>query len=683
MVLFFKRHPAVWVLLFFVLGLWIRSYWSEESVNWLVVGVVTLSLFVVLCIVFGMRRIYQCYSFRWLFGVISGILLVLLGYCVSALRETCCLTVPFDGSFIGVVDEVQGKHSSTLRLSVVLEQIGERVINDHQVPVRVMCYVARRDSFVAPQVGSVILGAGRFQPLSRVAVPYQFDYGKYLFHQGYSMTCRVRQIEKVNAPEYIGISGFGNLLRNRFVGVFEQALPNDSLSSVVKALVLGDRTSLDPSLRDDYVRAGAIHVLAVSGLHVGIIYLFLMFALSLLGNNYQWVRLLLGLVVLWGYAWLTRFSPSVSRATIMFSVLLFGQILGQKASLFNSLALSAFLILLVWPSSFYMPGFWLSHLAVAGIGIFYLPINNFLSFRFIGWRWLWSMVSVSLAAQVGTFPLMLWMFHGFPVYFVLSNVLILPVVPIVLGGALVLLVLPVGGFMSLVVSGLVSGGVEFMNGSTQWVSGLPGAYLEGLSLTHFELVATLGGCLLLGIFLSEARLRLLISALVMFVFVLVSVGVRRIVASRQLEVHFYTQGTKKMMNVIDGYHNFVLTDGRCSIADAAYVFQGLWAMKMVEAPMMLDVDDLVNSHGLLRLPMRDKEVFVLRKTWRQKLTGDGVVIWSNQSVEEKRTQLELCVVERGVVFDKFDVSMVNKHDAEFAHETWASLQRQKYVCWVY
>ena len=156
----------------------------------------------------------------------------------------------------------------------------------------------------------------------------------------------------------------------------------------------------------------------------------------------------------------TNFLPGIRIIpdNIMFSVLLFGQILGQKASLFNSLALSAFLILLVWPSSFYMPGFWLSHLAVAGIGIFYLPINNFLSFRFIGWRWLWSMVSVSLAAQVGTFPLMLWMFHGFPVYFVLSNVLILPVVPIVLGGALVLLVLPVGGFMSLVVNGLVSGG---------------------------------------------------------------------------------------------------------------------------------------------------------------------------------------------------------------------------------
>jgi competence protein ComEC len=613
MVLFFKHNPILRLLTFMVLGYWVSDVCSitNHSIHLLCVGCILLYLFFVVST--NWRFVYQQHALRWVSGITLSCFVFLFGVLWPSFHKPAHINHSFNASFKGVVDEVLGENERNLRVRVVVNHLAHEN-GESSVKLSGLFYIpktlVKRDSLL----GCVIKGTGFLMPLEKALVPYQFDYGNYLSQQGFSFSLSVKAIEHLQKPSPSSVSVLGERLRSRFKFVFGQSIKNDSLSSVVKALVLGDRTSLDKDLRDNYVIAGAIHVLAVSGLHVGILYMFLGFFMSLASKNRAKIlKMLVMLAILWMYAWITRFSPSVTRATIMFSILLIGKTFGHNAALFNSLALSAFIILIVWPGSFFQAGFWLSHLAVVGIGVFYYPIYRLFSFRFIMWRWIWSMVAVSVAAQLTTFPLMLYLFHGFPVYFILANVLILPLVPIVLSGAFVLLMLPVNSWLSMLVAGGVSEGVRLMNGATTWVAGLPHSYLFGLSLTHFEMVLLFVGLIGLSVFVTMPKVPVLTRTLFVFLILIVSVNFRRFATLQNLEVHCNNHSGKTIINILNGRSNIVISDGALTIKEANYIFSGLWARRMVDVPSFFMVDSVVGDAGWVRLSLGNEEVMLFRK----------------------------------------------------------------------
>lgn len=176
-----------------------------------------------------------------------------------------------------------------------------------------------------------------------------------------------------------------------------------------------------------FTKTGVIHVLAVSGLHVGIIYLFLSWILKLKRNqvNAAW-KIILLIFILFLYAMITGFSPSVSRAVLMFSFMRIGELFGKKVHTLNALAFSAFIILIYNPTELFQLGFQLSYFAVLSIVIFYPAIYGLLFFKNTILDKLWSLTAVTLAAQIGTFPWALYVFHQFPVYFILSNWVTIP-----------------------------------------------------------------------------------------------------------------------------------------------------------------------------------------------------------------------------------------------------------------
>lgn len=612
MVLFFRRNPFLRILVFLALGYFV-SYVSSiniRGIQLLCIGCFLLYLFFVISS--NWRSIYQQHSLRWLSGAVLGCFIFVFSLLWSSTNEPVRIPNSSNATFEGVVDEVVGENERNLRVKVIVNHLAHDK-GESFVKLSGLFYIPTTLVSKDSLLGCHIKGSGLLMPLGKALVPYQFDYGNYLYQQGYSFSFSVKMIDQLVMPSGSSVSAFGERLRSRFKFVFEQSIKNDSLSSVVKALVLGDRTSLDKDLRDRYVIAGAIHVLAVSGLHVGILYLLLSFLMSVWGKGKAKIpRVVLMIAILWVYAWLTRFSPSVTRATIMFSILLLGKSFERNASLFNSLALSAVVILIVWPGSFFQAGFWLSHLAVVGIGVFYQPIYRLFIFRFVLWRWLWSMVAVSVAAQLATFPLMLYLFHGFPVYFILANVLILPVVPIVLSGAFILLMLPVNWWGSMVVAGGVSEGVRFMNNATTWVADLPYSYLGGLSLTHFELVLLFLGLIGLSVYVTNHDVPVLTRSLFVFLIVIASVSVRRIATLQNVEVHCYSQSGKTIINILNGRSNIVIADGQMSERETNFIFSGLWARRMVNAPSFYCVDSVVGSLGWVRLSLGGKEIILFR-----------------------------------------------------------------------
>ncbi len=248
---------------------------------------------------------------------------------------------------------------------------------------------------------------------------------------------------------------------------------------VIKALSLGYKDDLESAQKEDFAKAGAMHVLAVSGLHVGLIYMVLNTLLKV-PPGFRKLRILKGLVVIsfiWLYAGITDFSPSVLRSSVMFTFLVAGDLLGRKLSTLNSIAASAFFLVCLQPTIIYRLGFQLSYLAVCGIVIFQPFLASLLVPRFKPIRWAWDLTCVSIAAQLFTLPLTLYYFGHFPVYGILANLLIIPLATGLLYSSLLFSLLPSIKWVSTALEFIVDILSTCMLATTSFVSRLPGSQL--------------------------------------------------------------------------------------------------------------------------------------------------------------------------------------------------------------
>ena len=258
--------------------------------------------------------------------------------------------------------------------------------------------------------------------------------------------------------------------------------------AVVNALLLGDKRELDPELRQGYANTGAMHILAVSGMHVGIIYLFLEFLLSFLKKWRHGIRIqsVILLLMIWLYALITGLSPSVFRAAIMISFIIVARATHRYTQMFNTLALSMLFILLFNPALLYGVGFQLSYLAVLGIMVLYKPIKRVIPVTNWAGDKLWSLAAVSLAAQTGTFPLVLHVFQQFPNYFLLTNLLIAPLASLIMYTGIGVLA---GSFVPWIfegVSWLLNLLVWILNQVIHFIDQLPGTTTPG-NLSTWEM----------------------------------------------------------------------------------------------------------------------------------------------------------------------------------------------------
>lgn len=273
--------------------------------------------------------------------------------------------------------------------------------------------------------------------------PYQFDYGKYLKRK------QIYGQFTVNSSNLLmskNTSRGINVWSSRFRASLQQALHSYSFTSdqraVIDALILGQRSGIDKQMNTQYAAAGMMHILAVSGLHVGIILLLLRFITSpITSRKLQWLRSIVIIILIWGFAFITGLSPSVMRAATMFSFLEIGQGLSGKRKTTDAVFASAIFLLLYNPLLIYQVGFQLSYLAVLGILWIQPWLSNFYTPRYKLDKLFWGIFTVSIAAQLGVLPLSLFYFHQFPGLFFISNIVILPFLGIILGCGIIVVTL--------------------------------------------------------------------------------------------------------------------------------------------------------------------------------------------------------------------------------------------------
>jgi competence protein ComEC len=327
--------------------------------------------------------------------------------------------------------------------------------------------------------GTLWLFYGQMMIISNRGNPGEFNYASYMQRRGYryNMFCSAAGcLDSEPALKYLPAR-----VRQRIMTNWDRDNP---AVAVLSAVTLGYRPLLDRQTKQAFSDAGAMHLLAVSGLHVGMVWWILDLLLKFPQHSVRWRYLKLSLILLflWFYAAITGFSDSVTRSVTMFSIVALSKTMNRNSSIFNTLLLSGFLMLALKPSRLLEPGFQLSYLAVFGI-ITLQPLGARLyhSAHMLIKRTL-DLVSVSIAAQTATLPLVLLYFNQFPVWFILTNLAAIPIVSLLLAAFVifspVLVIYPEWPFLSSVLL-TVAGFLQWIIGT---ISSLPFAAIREISL---------------------------------------------------------------------------------------------------------------------------------------------------------------------------------------------------------
>lgn len=377
---------------------------------------------------------------------------------------------------------------------------------------KVLVYFQKSTESSQLQYGDILYISGSFNELNPPKNPNAFDYKDYLanrniFHQGY-IKINSFEITSNQSPNFL----IEYALKTRFLleTKLAQFFSNEREKGIALALILGVKDDLENEIREVYSEVGAMHVLAVSGLHVGLVYQLFLWLLQFF--NFQKYKLgvvvktILLILLIWVYAFITGLSPSVLRAATMFSFVILGQAINRKSSIYNTLAISAFILLCFNPFLIKEVGFQLSYLAVIGIVYLQPKIYEWIDVPYLWLDKIWVITSVSIAAQIATSPISIYYFHQFPNYFFISNLIAIPAATFILSIGLLNLALSWFDWASKLITYVLEKLIFFTNEAMLYVSKLPYSSLKKLEISTIQTLLLYGFILLILLFVEKRKL---------------------------------------------------------------------------------------------------------------------------------------------------------------------------------
>ena len=341
--------------------------------------------------------------------------------------------------------------------------------------------------------GDLILIRNQIPKVEEPKNPHQFNFKNYyqsknIYNSGYITADKWINLHRNKANP---ILGFAYKVQSKLKSIFKRYIANKPVRGVAEAIIFGYKGELDDTWVEAFSKTGTIHVLAVSGLHVGIIYILLAWLIGL-SKSTGWqlkLKALVILLALFSYCIITGFSPSVTRASLMFGLVLVAKATGRQTSIYNTLTFAAFVLILLNPNNLFNVGFQFSFLAVLGIVYYkdifrsWLPQKSWLMDKVV------TLMSVSLAAQITTFPLGLYYFHQYPNLFLFSNLIVIPCITIILYAGFFMVAMSfVSSFLATGASSFMQFYTEFVAAAVQKIQNLPFAFFEDVHISFFQMM---------------------------------------------------------------------------------------------------------------------------------------------------------------------------------------------------
>ena len=499
---------------------------------------------------------------RLISGITGLITVLVLGtmhaYYADPTHHDLHITHHFPTRMDGFTATVQGNEVEKdryFRYDIAIHQVKVRD-SIRKVTGSIHLYLYKKDSFRLT-AGDELYIDYFFSSIPQPKNPAEFNYSDYVKKSGIYGQCFVRsdQLLIIKSSAQSDLYQRVLTIRGRARQILNQVIHQSREQQIAQALLLGIKDYLDQEVKTAYASVGAMHVLAVSGLHVGIIYLILLALLKPLrllpyGSYFIFILLITGI---WLYALLTGFSPSVMRAATMFSVVSLKEISIRRANIYNSLGLAAIVILLIRPDYLFAVGFQLSFIAVFGIVHLYPIIHGL--WQPSNWvlQKVWTLSGISLAAQLATFPLSMYYFNQFPVYFLVSNLVVIP-------GAFVLLLLGlftiVLGFISTSMAQLpgylLDSALYMLNESVFTIDQLPFSLITGLYISSVEVWLCYAAMILFLLSIHYRSYAALVTSMIFLMLQMGSIHWRHWHASQQQLMVFYEIPEKTAVDFVDG-----------------------------------------------------------------------------------------------------------------------------------
>ncbi len=514
-------------------------------------------------------RIYEPanvrYNIRWLYGLVLNCFIMIFSMCLMSKTIQAPTFMDYTGKdgFI-VARVVEPPHERERRYRVLIEPLV--VIGDTSITRtsgRALGWFGKDSLAGMLRAGDRLVIPNRFSEIRNQGNPFEFDYSNYMRIQGVSGEIYLDSGEWFR-PEQVAARNLlltAGRLRERLLDILESNGVTGREYAVAGALILGYRSEIDQETRHSYAASGAMHILAVSGLHVGIIYLLIYWTLGFVKKfrYHSIVRVIIILIIIWFYALLTGLSPSVTRASTMFSFVAVAGFFRRSANIFNTLASSAFVQLLINPLTLFIVGFQLSYFAVAGIAYYQPFISSVIRFRNMLAEKIWALSTVSLSAQLVIFPLGIYYFNQFPNYFLLTNLLAVPLAMIILYLGLVLFLISFIPFVASVVAFLLNIALYLLNFITGTISHLPFSHSPDMIINIPLLIILYGIIFLITHFFILKKPWLLQLSIVFAIAALVLRSGYLISTSEQKIFMVYNSGRYSLYSFISGKRNIVVS----------------------------------------------------------------------------------------------------------------------------
>ncbi len=485
------EFPIVKITIFFIIGL-LTGYYLEIDLTYsAIIQIVSILVFCI-SFYFSNKKFTQTNTF----GASTLFLFLSIGITTNILHDnrinkhhyTHLSSLHEKHNFVILVRE---KLKTTLKNQRCLAKIIK--IDNKKNSGKIILNIKKEEKNNDFVSGTKLYISGFLTPTQKPNNPNQFDYSTYLKHKNiYAQIYTTSEKTKISNEVQKDIYHYIFKFREKIITKLKASGFNHEELSVLSALILGQQQDISPEIQKDYQFAGAVHILSVSGMHVGFIMLFISFLLKHLPNNKKsnFIRIIITLLSLWMFSLIAGLSPSVVRSAAMFSFVAIGSVINRQNNMFHTIIVSLLIILLIEPGFIFDIGFQLSYLALFFI-IWLQPIlkklwtpkNKIITF-------FWDILTISIAAQIGTLPLSIYYFHQFPGLFFITNLVLVPTVFIIMILGSLLMLFSLIDFIPIYLLKTVEISVFIMNSFIKEIASIESFVLKNIPLTFTLLLAS-------------------------------------------------------------------------------------------------------------------------------------------------------------------------------------------------
>ncbi|HET6996387.1 MAG TPA: ComEC/Rec2 family competence protein, partial [Chitinophagaceae bacterium] len=562
---FWKQTPFTRLLPSLIAGIIIQWYLQLPVSYWwiLLVSAICFKL------IFLKTSFFQRYRFAWLNGIAMAILLMSTGGLLAWFddirndRNWFGHSYVADDTVIVTLNEPLVERARSLKANAKLDYI----INSgrlKEVRGTIILYFKKDSTAPGIDYGSRIIFRKTLQEIRNSGNPGGFDYKRFALFQGITHQLNLKAGEFAILPgkKTNRVQSMLYRARDKILAILRTNIRSEKECGLAEALLVGYKNDLDKSLVQSYSNTGVVHIIAISGMHLALIYWLVNLLLKPVGKNkrWRWIKPVIAILVLWSFSLLTGASASVLRAAVMFTFIVCAESFSRKTNIYNTLAASAFFLLCVNPYWLWDVGFQLSYAAVLSIVIFQRPVYNIFYCKNKLLDQVWKLNAVTLAAQLLTTPLSIFHFHQFPCYFILTNLVAVPLSSIIVLGEILLCAVSFASFLPGMIGSVLSWLISLMNTYVGKIESLPGSLWDGFQINIVQaillFVVIAGASFWL---LRKYRWGLIISLGAMLYFLAIRAG-SFVSAEQQQKIIVYNVPQRRAIDFINGRDCFFYGD---------------------------------------------------------------------------------------------------------------------------